>query len=268
MKVASSCMCCGSNRLDKTPAVLMPFIAHRVFGWPPAQITEEWGLRTIPSGRAYNICNTLCCQDCGLLFLDMRFDDEEITALYADYRGEEYTALRDLYEPGYRQKTDNLYAGLPHVPEIEKFLSPYLKFPVKVLDWGGDTGINTPFKNSSIDIYDISKTSVKYGRKVENPGADYDLIVCANVLEHVPYPADFLKIIKNIMRPDTVLSLEVPIDEIPYQKKRHWHEHVNFFTPLSLKRLLDKCGLSIIDTIQMEVLSYHPYLVACKLETK
>jgi SAM-dependent methyltransferase len=154
------------------------------------------------------------------------------------------------------------------VPEIEKFLAPYLNFPIRVLDWGGDTGVNTPFKNSSIEIYDISNTLVMYGKKIDNPLANYDLIVCANVFEHVPYPADLLADIKKIMRPDTVLSIEVPLDEIPYQKKRHWHEHVNFFTPLSLEKLLTRCGLSIINTIQMEVLSYRPYLVACKLEIK
>jgi SAM-dependent methyltransferase len=268
MKIVSSCVCCGGDKLAKNPAVLMPFVAHRVFGWQPVEITKEWGLNTIPSGRAYSVCNTLYCQDCELLFLDMRFDNDEIAALYAGYRDEEYTALRDFYEPGYRQRSDILYAGLPHVPEIEKFLAPYLNFPIRVLDWGGDTGVNTPFKNSSIEIYDISNTLVMYGKKIDNPLANYDLIVCANVFEHVPYPADLLADIKKIMRPDTVLSIEVPLDEIPYQKKRHWHEHVNFFTPLSLEKLLTRCGLSIINTIQMEVLSYRPYLVACKLEIK
>ncbi|HLP82398.1 MAG TPA: hypothetical protein VK141_10480, partial [Nitrosomonas sp.] len=123
----------------------MPFVAHRVFGWKPVEITDEWGLKTIPSGRAYCICNTLYCTECGLLFSDIRFDDEEIAALYNGYRNEEYTALRDSYEPGYRQRADFLYAGLPHVPDIEQFLVPFLNdSPIRVLDWGGDTGINTP----------------------------------------------------------------------------------------------------------------------------
>jgi hypothetical protein len=268
MKVASSCVCCESNKLTKIPAVLMPFVAHRVFGWEPIEITKEYGLNTIPSGHAYNVCKTLYCLECELLFLDMRFDNEEIAALYTGYRDEEYTALRDFYEPGYRQRAETLYAGLSHVPDIEKFLAPYLKFPIRVLDWGGDTGINTPFKDNHIDIYDISNTSVAFGQKVDNPSADYDLIVCANVLEHVPYPSNVLANIKKVMNPDTILSIEVPLDEIPYHQKRYWHEHVNFFTPLSLKKLLMRYQLSIIDTIQIDNHLYHPYLVACKLEIK
>jgi hypothetical protein len=68
------------------------------------------------------------------------------------------------------------------------------------------------------------------------------------------------------MHPGTVLSLEVPLDDLSYLEKRHWHEHVNFFTPLAVEKLLLECGFTILGTRHLEVLSYHPYLVACRLE--
>jgi hypothetical protein len=56
-RVASQCVCCGSNRLLSSPSVLMPFVAHRIFNWRPVQISDEWGLNTIKKGFAYSICN-------------------------------------------------------------------------------------------------------------------------------------------------------------------------------------------------------------------
>ncbi len=101
MKLAKRCVACDGDRLGHVPAVLMPFIADRIFGWRPTEISPEWGLRDIRAGNACSICKTMMCEDCGMLFLDMRFDDEEMAALYTDYRGDAYTTARDRFEPGY-----------------------------------------------------------------------------------------------------------------------------------------------------------------------
>jgi len=157
-RIADACICCGGQSLEKSPAILMPFVAHRVFGWAPVEIDDSWGLRTILNGNAYSICNSVSCLDCGMLFLDIRFSDPEMEALYSGYRQAEYTALRDHYEPGYAERNDTLNQGIGFIPEIEAFLTPFLPLPVRVLDWGGDTGINTPFKSAStlFHVYDIS----------------------------------------------------------------------------------------------------------------
>ena len=100
-RIATHCVCCQGTNLNRSPAILMPFVASRVFGWEPVEITAEWGLRDIRQGFAYPLCNSVQCADCGVLFLDIRFDDAEMSALYADYRGDAYTALRERFEPGY-----------------------------------------------------------------------------------------------------------------------------------------------------------------------
>ena len=81
----------------------------------------------------------------------------------------------------------------------------------------------------------------------------YDLIVCSNVLEHIPYPAEILGDIKACMDSDTILYLEVPLEEIMrdpfdgfYRNKRHWHEHINFFSEIALRRLIAACGLDVV----------------------
>jgi len=284
--VAKHCVCCGSVNLIKTPAILMPFIAHRVFDWKPVEIDQSWGLQTIKEGMAYSLCNTLSCEECELVFLDIRFSDSELAALYRGYRDDEYTRVREVYEPGYKERNEVLKAGGDYVSHKEKFLANHLSLPARILDWGGDTGKNTPFKenNQFIHIYDIGERPVIEGAQRVEKGAlfanDYDLIVCSHVLEHVPFPADLIEEIKNVMQKDTLLYLEVPYENLMqvnandakrYQKKRHWHEHINFYSRQSLMSLLQRCGLDVLEIKEMNVRAEGNFVwmfqLACKLKT-
>ncbi len=84
--------------------------------------------------------------------------------------------------------------------------------------------------------------------------------------------------IRKLMNKDTILYIEVPHEEIMRTaekgeelptKKKHWHEHINFFTEKSLERLFTKCGLSIIELKQLEADvagdSVCLFQMACKL---
>lgn len=239
----------------------MPFIAHRVFGWQPVEIDESWGLKTIRRGMAYPLCNSVQCMECGFLFLDIRFSDEEMEALYHGYRDEEYTALREKYEPGYRARNLVLASSVPYLSEIERFLTPFVSTSPHILDWGGDTGQNTPFRTrgAQVDILDISRKDVLPGvTKVDRVSARetvYDLVVYSNILEHIPYPEDMLRDIAAIMREKTVLYIETPNEDLVrsnpgalnlHARKKHWHEHVNFFTRRSLETLIERCNLRIV----------------------
>ena len=281
-RIATRCVCCGSETLDSSPAVLMPFVAHRVFGWTPVTIDESWGLDTIPSGRAFSICKSMYCRVCGHLFLDIRFDDVEMQRLYSGYRQADYVRMRELYEPGYRERNDVLKDGVPYVPSIEHFLRPFLPAAPRVLDWGGDTGRNTPFRNRCAAhlIYDIGQAVPVPGARLisrhEAANTTHDLICCSMVLEHVPYPVDLLTDIRQVMSAHTVLYIEVPLEKLireeydnPHHYKRHWHEHVNFFCRRSLDAVIDRAGLDIIarDVIvaTFEGGEIHVLQVACNL---
>ena len=259
-RVARECVCCGSMSLKKSPAVLMPFVAHRVFDWRPVEIDESWGLKTIKSGHAYSICNSLCCDECGLLFLDIRFSDEEMSLLYSNYRDQKYINLREQYEPGYTKLNNEISIGLNYISDIESFLAPFVSHPLSILDWGGDTGANTPFKNKSKKhhVYDISNVpAIDGAEKVSRETAlytSYDLIICSNVLEHVPYPLEVLMEIKGAIKNETLLYIEVPYEEVMKNQKhdrlcnkKHWHEHINFFSMESLSSIIEACDLCIIE---------------------
>jgi len=248
----------------------MPFLAKRIFNHDPVEITAKWGLRDLRPGMAYSVCNTLECEECGIIFLDYRFSDQELSLLYKDYRGPEYTALRSALEPGYNLTSSHYEGRAAYIDAVEKYLSPHLPSCPKVLDWGGDSGINSPFRfrASSLHIYDISgvnvckeATQVTYAECLKQ---SYDLIVCSQVLEHVSFPILLLRKIVEILRlrPHTLFYLEVPLEQIFQEEcgslnrgslKRHWHEHINFFSPVSLLALAKTCGLEIVDSNIMEI---------------
>ena len=262
----------------------MPFVAKRVFDWEPVEITEDWGLRDIKRGMAYPLCNSIQCAACGAVFLDIRFTDSEMASLYAGYRGPEYTALRDRYEPGYAERNSIILRGTTHVPRVEAFLSKFVKPPLRILDWGGDTGFNTPFKSQSelLHIYDISNQAVVGGAlRVSREIIDrtrYDLIVLSHVIEHLPYPAKTVTEIASTMKRDTVLYIEVPHEDLiradehrgdVHKKKKYWHEHINFFTERAIVALLARCGLQALDVHALETegggKTWHVLGIACKL---
>lgn len=283
-RIASRCVCCHSDGLEKSPAILMPFIAKRTFGWEPVEITADWELRDIRSGMAYPLCNSVRCADCGLVFLDIRFNDAEMSSLYSGYRGKEYTALRERFEPGYASRAVIIAQGATHIPKVEVFLSAYVTAQPRLLDWGGDTGFNTPFKSQCgvFHVYDISNQPVVDGASrvdkstVERTG--YDLIVLSHVLEHLPYPGDAVSEIASIMNPETVLYIEVPYEDLmrlnqgardTHTKKKYWHEHINFFTYDSLLALLENCGLRALGMQSIEAegggKNWHIFSIACSL---
>lgn len=280
-RIATFCVCCGNTELKRSPAILMPFVAHRVFGWEPVPIDESWGLNTIQSGNAYSICASLYCSDCNFLFLDIRFSNEELSRLYQGYRGVAYSSLREKYEPGYLARNADLEVGINYVAAIEEFIAPHLIFPVKVLDWGGDTGTNTPFRDRRCvhDIVEVSnKEPIEGARFVAREQAmhgGYDLVVCSNVLEHVPYPLEIIADLRAALGPNSLLYLELPFEDLVrcnlgelQTLKRHWHEHINFFSEKSIRRLLSAGGLRVIDfrVIQVSVAgrAAHVFQLLCK----
>jgi len=238
----------------------MPFIAHRVWGWEPVKITPEWGMRDLPNGYAYPLCNSVQCTACNALFLDIRFDEEEVSRLYTGYRGAEYASQRERFEPGYSVQNEVLNAGYNYIPVVEEMLSPYLPSSIRVLDWGGDTGVNTPFRHTAAihHVYDIShKELVKSAVHIEQPIASgYDLVVLSNVLEHLPYPQKELLRVSRVMDKNTLLYIEVPYEAVVknaviptplHQCKKYWHEHINFFVPSSLQALVASCSLELLE---------------------
>jgi len=260
MEIARRCIYCDHDAPELSPAIIMPFVAHRALGYKPVKITSDWGLRDVPVGQCQARCNTLHCINCGGVFMDLRFGEAEMAALYNDYRGPDYTALRERYEPDYRLRNEEL-SQLSHTLAVENFMSGKLPEQPSILDWGGDDGRNTPFryKASPCHIVDISGKATLPGTlgltAADALGNDYDLVILSHVLEHHPSPLSLLKVIAPLIHRGAQLYIEVPYEKLMiklacgddteqiWQTKRHWHEHVNFFSKTALKTLIARTGL-------------------------
>lgn len=281
--IAEVCICCESPRLQKSPAVLMPFLGERIFGWRPVRITEDWGMRTLETGMAYPLCNSVRCADCAHLFLDMRFSDDQMKRLYHRYQDADYAALRATYEPDYLERNARLTAGITYLDQVERFLAPFTPSQPRILDWGGGRGRNTPFSYARAlhHVYDIADDDPVAGAQMVDRetalSGGYDLMICSNVLEHLPYPMDTLEEIAQAAGPKTVVYFELPYENVQRQTgdapealalKRHWHEHINFFSRRSVEVVLQRAGFEVIaqelvNVLQPPAESYN-FFIACR----
>ncbi len=153
-----------------------------------------------------------------------------------------------------------------------------------VLDFGGDEGQFIPKILNDFDkyVYDVSEKPVQNGiialRTIEEcKKRKYDLILCSCVLEHVINPDEIIKTIKTLLAKNGILHIELPydspfyknfFDNIQYIFNPHYklkdilkhflstfgknyyimHEHINYFTLLSIQILLTNNNFKIISS--------------------
>ncbi len=242
----TKCIICGSKNIEKFPAKFSEFISRRVF-----------------DGENKNI-SIIRCLECGFSFYSYRFNQSENKKLYLNYRDEEYQMLREQFEPDYTKeknyllKSDEIEFGSREANML-RILNTHLSSinEIKtVLDFGGDKGqlIYKAFPAAKKYVYEISNpdvfeeiTLINDLDKIKN--MKFDLVICAQVLEHVSNPIDIIKLIKNYLMPDGYFYIEVPY-YTPFNKSSEridtkeylMHEHINFYTIKSLEMLMKSCG--------------------------
>jgi len=112
-------------------------------------------------------------------------------------------------------------------------------------------------KNSSVentiekDIEDI----LEYQDKTKQ----YDVITMWHVLEHVPNLSEYIKILKNLLKPNGVLIIAVPnfksYDADYY--KEYWAaydvpRHLSHFSPKSIKILFEEIQMEVLNILPMK----------------
>ena len=144
------------------------------------------------------------------------------------------------------------------------------ELPSVCLEIGGADGPMTPMLEGMFDISFTTDYSMNFLKRIEEktdrviclhadahflPLQDrsVDVVVCAEVLEHMSVPTQLLTEIQRITKPDGFVLLSVPNESsllslgnmnrsLPARDT-----HINFFTPDTLQKLLFRTGLEVIE---------------------
>jgi|GEM_PF-412940 len=204
---AASCPVCGNSAHLVGYAILAPFL------------TELFHLPVTSTSR---YCQ---CDVCELVFFDLRYDDDQMSLLYGNYRSSGYLDLRQRWEPWYSEKINDAYSSQNElVDDRRQFMMDVLEMagaPERLhiaVDFGGDRG--QFFPDVPIDrrlVCDVSDRPLAAGVEHISSLGDLgeekaDLVIIAHVLEHLPDPVGPLEEIRDAMAATGTLYVEVPLD--------------------------------------------------------
>ena len=128
-----------------------------------------------------------------------------------------------------------------------------LKKNINILDFGAGSGVNLDMlrKHGLVDIHEQNKyarTAIKkQNKKIKNLYSTlkikrnfYDLILMADVIEHVKQPKKLLKNLKKFLKKDGLILITVPAYQFLFNKKDEALGHYRRYNKKSLKNELKK----------------------------
>jgi 2-polyprenyl-3-methyl-5-hydroxy-6-metoxy-1,4-benzoquinol methylase len=202
-----------------------------------------------------------------LVYVSPRPDPIELYALY----GESYFRNNDSGTVGYtnylRDEANIRKTFTRRLKRLERFVQPG-----RLLDIGCATGFllaEAQTRGWQVQGMDVSHFAISYVRdrfgfdvqqgdllELDYPPNSYDLITLWDVIEHVPDPKAYVTRIAELLKPGGVFALATPdIDSIPAKiTGTRWvgyklsEEHVYYFAPRTLQRMLNEAGMDVIDT--------------------
>jgi len=258
-----SCPICGRKDLAARRAKLAPFIWERCYApsGPSARMpatlhrfiakvrTRLHMLLEMPALALQH------CPDCDFAFFSHRYDDLEVARIYQGYRDDRYNQDRIRLEPDYLAVSQAMdgrgtrYHGT-RIAALAKLASKWGLHPGTVLDYGGEADAwlaRGVFPEAEVRAFDLSDGSEK------PTDLTFELVLCAHVLEHVAHPSAFLEELAGHVAPGGALYLELPLEygvevaELLRAPSRTpvLHEHLSFFTPRAVERLLTPLGFRV-----------------------
>lgn len=194
---------------------------------------------------------SILCEQCGLIICRPRPEEKDITAKYMQLL--ELNATDRLVGGGDRgveeARSEEVYQ------HVEKMSGRGLS-NAKVLDYGGGDGClmqSFQRRGCRCDLVDFVDTPREGVRKVGDTLAElpldsrYDCIIASHVFEHLHEPREVLEKLREHLDGDGVIYVEVPFEvwgKPPLQEEPV--THLNFFTPSSLRFLMEASGLEVI----------------------
>ncbi|MCK4836263.1 MAG: class I SAM-dependent methyltransferase [Candidatus Aminicenantes bacterium] len=220
------------------------------------------------------------CNDCKFGKFNPVPDEKDILKRYSDdYFINEYLQSYGASDHSVDMKV--IYSRFDFIEQLVSKYHPENLRKKKILDIGCGGGfLLKTFQERGWEVFgiDIIDRSIEFGRRVlgipmeklnfesTSPGkliekyGKFNLISITDVLEHFFDPISVLKKIADILKNDGVLFLSVPnIESISFKYiGKEWAiisplEHISYFSPRSLKIILEKNGF---ENINIQILQY------------
>lgn len=170
----------------------------------------------------------------------------------------------------YMEITNKHWWWLSRKNIIDKFLEKFSKDKkkLKILDYGSGTGINTEIlkKYGEVFIYEphlaarnFSISKYKYLTILDNNKNSkdkFDIILLADVLEHIKDHNEEIALIKDLLSQDGRLLITVPAHKYLFTKKDESLQHYRRYTKPELFNLLNQ------NQFEIEFLSYFNFFLS------
>lgn len=208
------------------------------------------------------------CSVCGLYYANPRWKTEHLFGRYTEDYWEEYAGTIS------HTSVDEAANNARWFP----FLGPHdgVRSTNRLLDVGCATGeFLLAARARGWQVYGVESSPIGAATAARVPGsqihcgtldtADYpdgyfDVVTMWDVIEHLQSPRQYLQRIASILRPGGLLSITTPnIRSLSFWLLGvHWSEigpndHLYYFTPRTMARLLDECGFSVYTMHTMAV---------------
>ena len=159
----------------------------------------------------------------------------------------------------------------PHLEKLIEKLESLLPKSAKIIDIGCNDGkfLSILRESGFEDLYGLEPTknmstlAISAGFRIYNSYLDlkkseeivantgkFDCVVLRQVLEHIENLPDFGSALRNLLKPNGLLVIEVPDSEAWYKSRDYalWEEHISYFDERSLQFFLRLHNFKIFDS--------------------
>jgi len=255
MKILKKCPICDSKNISRLFfAERFPFFTAPVKKKEKREILGKYTSRQL-QGRLESVV----CNKCSHIFLSTLAPEKIISELYKKFYSypsalessfipERDNAFLEVFKDKILRKLRKDQKNILEIGCYDGFILYNLKklgFSVTGCDPSNGAVIgqshNIDIKRRFFDVEYFLKASLSY-----------DLIIFRHFLEHVAKPVDFLKNLNKILKPNGLIIFEVPSTDFHLKNIEtsvFSFQHLQYFSDISIKQLLYKSGLKLIDIV-------------------
>lgn len=246
-----------------------------------AEVEEVGTARTAKGGRLKGLVRSRCplcdsshsrpetkiagyqmdkCSDCGLVFMNPRCTVEHLEAIYTVRDEEElinlYARIATPKVIGeYHEKLEKIERIMPGKGKLLDFAcaAGYFFEQAQQRGWdahGCDVGV---WAGRAAAVRGLKNMHIGELDTLGFPDESFDVVYAAQVFEHLLNPLQDLKALLRVLKPGGLLYIDVPnYRTLPIMLGRDDFmlneppQHINYFTPATLKKMLRDAGLQSI----------------------